>query len=122
MEFALDNGKATYQIQGYQEGRITVNNQTYINSLIVMPEWLLAPWQVEALEDLVSNHFDVLLPHHPQLVILGTGKTSCFPHPQVFSALIDHKIGFEIMSTSAACRTYTLLMAEGRNVAAALFC
>ena len=122
MEFALDNGNASYQIQAYREGRITVNNQTYTNSIIIMPELLIAPWEADNFENLASSHFEALLPYKPQLILLGTGETSRFPHPQVFSALIEHKIGFEVMSTPAACRTYTLLMAEGRHIAAALFC
>jgi uncharacterized protein len=77
---------------------------------------------VESFESLAAVHFEILLPHKPQLVLLGTGQTSRFPHPQVFSTLIENKIGFEIMSTPAACRTYTLLVAEGRQVAVALLC
>lgn len=122
MEFALDNGNASYQIQAYREGSITVNNQTYGSAIIVMPELLIAPWGVNELTELNADHFNVLLSQGPQLVLLGTGKTSRFPPMHVFSNLIAHKIGFEVMNTPAACRTYTLLMAEGRKVAAALFC
>jgi uncharacterized protein len=43
-----------------------------------------------------------------------------FPHPKLTRALIESGIGVEVMDTSAVCRTYNILMAEGRQVAAAL--
>ncbi len=122
MEFALDNGNASYQIKAYRKGSIIVNKQTYNCSILIMPELLIAPWEVDSFESLTSKHFEILLPHKPQVVLLGTGETSRFPDVEIFSTLIEHKIGFEVMSTAAACRTYMLLMAEGRHVAATLLC
>jgi uncharacterized protein len=52
--------------------------------------------------------------------LLGTGVTLRFPHPSLTKALIASKIGIEVMDTNAACRTYNILTAEGRRVAAVL--
>jgi len=53
-------------------------------------------------------------------VLLGTGKMLRFPHPRLSSPLTQARIGFEVMDTFAAARTYNILMGEGRRVAAAL--
>jgi uncharacterized protein len=51
-----------------------------------------------------------------EIVIVGTGKKHVFPKPDALRPLIEAKIGFEIMDSSAACRTYNVLLAEGRKV------
>jgi uncharacterized protein len=51
-----------------------------------------------------------------EIVIIGTGKKHVFPKHESLRALIDARIGFEIMDSSAACRTYNVLLAEGRKV------
>ena len=54
------------------------------------------------------------------VVILGTGMRQRFPAPKLMKALIDARIGLEVMDLGSACRTYNILVAEHRNVAAAL--
>jgi uncharacterized protein len=54
------------------------------------------------------------------VALLGTGSRQRFPHPRLSRALSEARIGLEVMTTAAACRTYNILMAEGRKVAAAL--
>ena len=122
MQFTLDNGDAAFQIKAYKEGLITVNEQTYGYPILVMPTHLLAPWGPHSFEELAPTHFDMILPYKPKLVILGTGKQHRFLPAVLYAVLINNNIGVEIMDTKAACRTYTVLMAEGRDVVAGLFC
>jgi uncharacterized protein len=56
----------------------------------------------------------------PEIVLLGTGPRLRFPSPAVYASLLKARIGVEVMDTAAACRTYNILAAEGRRVAAAL--
>lgn len=119
MDFEIDNGNATYQIKNYGDNFVTVNDQEYRSSLIVMPELLITPWDPTSLASLTSEHFQILLPHKPQVVLLGTGKTLRFPPIHLYQTLTEHRIGVEVMNTAAACRTYQILMSEGRKVAAA---
>ncbi|MBU3735478.1 MAG: hypothetical protein FGM62_00730, partial [Methylobacterium sp.] len=65
-------------------------------------------------------HFEYLAGLAPELVLLGTGLRHCFAHPRLSRALSEAGIGLECMDTAAACRTYNILMSEGRHVAAAL--
>lgn len=122
MEFSLDQSNATYQIRSYQDGHIIVNQQTFSSPILVMPEQLLAPWGPKSFEDLSLEHFKILLPYQLQVVLLGTGPRLRFPDPKLFSVLTEQQIGVEVMDTKAACRTYAVLMAEERKVAAALLC
>ncbi len=121
MEFALDNGNALYQIKSYQRGFIKVNEHTYDYPILVTPIKLLAPWGPHSIETLSEADIELLLPFKPQVVLIGTGTKLCFPNPKLFVSLMEANIGFEIMDTAAACRTYTVLRAEGRNIAAGLF-
>ena len=52
------------------------------------------------------------------MALLGTGARLRFPHPRLTRALTDAGIGLEVMDTAAVCRTFNILAAEGRKVAA----
>jgi hypothetical protein len=56
----------------------------------------------------------------PELILIGTGSKQRFPKPELLKSLILAKIGFEIMDSQAACRTYNILVSEGRQVLLAL--
>jgi len=88
---------------------------------------LLVPWQGEVqrwapshLDELQPAHFEQMLSLRPELVIFGSGARLRFPPPALMRALIERRIGFETMDTAAACRTYNVLVSEGRSVLAAL--
>ena len=105
---------------GYGSGYVVVNNKKYENSMITMPDKIIEDWQASTVEKLTEEHFELLIPYEPEIILLGTGATLRFPSPLVTKNLLESKIGIEVMDTNAACRTYNILMAEGRNVAAAL--
>ncbi len=81
---------------------------------------LVENWQVTDFESLTEKSFDLLLEIKPEVVLLGTGEKHQFLHPKIFRKLTESGIPLECMTTAAACRTYNILMSEGRNVAAAL--
>ena len=105
---------------GYGSGYVVVNNKRYENSIITMPDNIIEDWHALTVEQLTEEHFELLIPYEPEIILLGTGTTLRFPSPLVTKNLLKLKIGVEVMDTNAACRTYNILMAEGRNVAAAL--
>lgn len=119
MKFQLDSGQATYQIQRYDSQSVTINDQIYTQSIIVMPEYL-SEWTVKDFNRLELDHFQRLRALCPEVVLLGTGTTIHFPTTELLTPLTQDGIGVEVMNTPAACRTYMILMAEGRKVAAAL--
>lgn len=119
MKIHLDSGKATYKIQHVDSHCVTINEKVYTDSLIIMPE-SLCDWAVESFKTLEVAHFQQLCALNPEVVLLGTGQKIRFPATELLAPLTNQGIGVEVMNMPAACRTYMILMAEGRNVAAAL--
>ncbi len=119
MKLHLETSNSTYQIRGYDQHSVTINQKIYTCNLIVMPE-LLTPWPVPSFEELTIAHFEQLRQLKPDVVLLGTGAQLRFPATELLVPLVNNHIGIEVMTTAAACRTYSVLMAEGRAVAAAL--
>ncbi|WP_295995382.1 Mth938-like domain-containing protein [Rugamonas sp.] len=107
-------------VTGYDESGVEVNAERYNYSLIVMPEMAPRAWPVAAFEDLTAAHFEQILADAPDVVILGTGARQRFVHPKLTAALTMRRIGVDCMDTQAACRTYNILMGEGRKVTLAL--
>jgi uncharacterized protein len=107
-------------ITAYAADRLAVNGRDWDGSLVLPWSGTVQPWRAQAFEDLRAEDFAALAALQPALVIFGSGARLRFPPPAVLRPLIDASIGFETMDTAAACRTYTVLVAEGRKVVAAL--
>ena len=120
MQISLDPGTSTNRIVEYGINFVVVNEQRFEASLIVLPETLISDWSPRSIVELSAAHLETVVALEPELIVLGTGTQQVFPTPEVLRPLIDNGIGFEVMDTRAACRTYNILMAEGRVVAAAL--
>lgn len=103
----------------YGEGYVMVNDQRHEANLIVLPGQLL-PWNAMSFDALKEEDFLVLLEMNLEILLLGTGMRQRFPHPRLTRALAAKRVGVEAMDLQAACRTYNILMAEERRVAAAL--
>jgi len=120
MRLSLDLSDAANVIRAYGEGLVTINDHPIRQSVIVTPERLVTDWPPQRFDELASSHFQVLVELNPEIVLLGTGKRQQFPSPRLTHSLLSRGVGLEIMDTGAACRTYNIIMAEGRRVAAAL--
>ena len=92
-------------------------------SLIALPSGVWA-WDVAQPGDLSLAAFARIFAEPRggafQFLLLGTGAAQVFPPPDVRRAFLDCQIGLDVMTTGAACRTYNVLLAEGRPVGAAL--
>ncbi len=102
------------------QDRPAVRDITLNTSCIVTPGRLIRDWPPRDINDLRAEYFDVVAEMRPEVVLLGTGPRIRFPNPAHTAALMGKGIGVEVMDTAAACRTYNFLMADGRDVAAAL--
>jgi uncharacterized protein len=120
LKLHLDHPANTNAITGYGPGYVQVNQVRHAGSLIVMPERLIENWRPQSFEELAAEDFAELAQLPVEIVIIGTGEKLRFPHPRITQELTRRRIGLESMSTAAACRTYNILMGEGRAVAAAL--
>ena len=104
-------------VTAYGPGFVEINKVRHDGHLVVTPDAPITAWPT-AFDALRAEDFAALLAHRPELVLLGTGHRQRFPHPRLTRALIDARIGVEVMDTPAAARTYNILMAEGRRVLA----
>lgn len=120
MKLHSQNNEAYQTVTGYDAGGVEINAQRYDYSLLVMPEAPPRPWPVARFEDLTQEHFDVIEQDKPDVVIVGTGERQRFVHPKLIKALSARRVGVESMDSHAACRTYNILMGEGRKVTLAL--
>jgi uncharacterized protein len=104
---------------GYGEGYVMLNGQRRDSSLVVLRDREL-PWEPGGFESLRAEDFATLAALEVEIVVLGTGARQRFPHPRLTAPLARARVGLEVMDTQAACRTYNILVAEERRVAAAL--
>lgn len=119
MRFAEDDHSGP-RIQSYRPGEVVVNGRGYDCGLIVSRRRILADWGPDNVAELSAVHIEHIIETGPEVVLIGTGECQIFPSPASYIELLRQGIGVEIMDTGAACRTYNILMAEGRIVTAGL--
>ncbi len=107
-------------VTGLGPGWVRIGAQEYRANVVLTSETVATGWAVGGFDGLVESDLAGLLVHVPDIVLLGTGATIRFPHPRLSRALAQARVGFEVMDTAAACRTFNILAAEGRKVVAAL--
>jgi uncharacterized protein len=119
LKLHADTPTALNTVTAYGPGFIEINKVRHSSAVVLTPA-RVDPWPIAAFEALAEADFERLRALDPEMVLLGTGARQRFPHPRLSRALAEARIGLEVMNTSAACRTYNILMAEGRKVVAAL--
>jgi uncharacterized protein len=107
-------------ITGYGDGYIEINKIPYSHAVLLSSDGEILEWAVKSFDELSPADFSQMAALKPELIIVGTGKRQRFPKPELLKTLIEAKIGFEVMDSQAACRTYNILVGEGRQVLLAL--
>jgi uncharacterized protein len=120
MKLHADRLEGPNAIARHGGGGVLVNGVEYRHSVIVPWRGDVLAWPVQHFEALAEAHFEALVESAPELVIFGSGGKLRFVHPGLLRPLIDRGIGVETMDTAAACRTYNVLLGEGRAVVTAL--
>lgn len=121
MKFTLEAGSRANLIRGYSVQEIRIGEQHLTGSCIVTADTLIAEWEPRSFAELQPAHLDKILALQPELILLGTGPTQRFPPASLRAPLVARGIGLEVMDLGAACRTFNILVAEERRVAAGLF-
>ena len=121
MKLDLDYGAGSHYIHAYEIGQIRIHDRLICDNIVVFPESIICPWAVQSVATLSIQDFSETIALKPEIILLGTGKTQLFPPIALRAQLSQQGIGFEVMDSAAACRTYNILMSENRKVAAALF-
>ena len=120
MKLHSDKTIGANTITGYGPGYVAVNGRRYETSLILDRNALEGDWPVTAGSALSAELLAPLASRTCDVLLLGTGLRQRFPSPALLRPLIEARIAVEVMDTGAACRTYNVLVAEGRNPLAAL--
>ena len=107
-------------VTGTGPGWVRIGNDEHRQSLVLTGDTITPGFAPDGFDALTEADFERLLATSPEIVLLGTGATQRFLHPRITAPLHRAQVGLEVMDTRAACRTYNILVAEGRNVAAAL--
>jgi len=114
-------GRAPFD--AYGNGGFRFASMSHRGSLLALPSGVWA-WEPAGPADITLASFTRVFAEPRgrdfQFLLLGTGARQVFPTAEVRRAFADVGIGLEIMTTGAACRTYNVLLAEGRPVGAAL--
>jgi uncharacterized protein len=107
-------------ITSYDAGHIAVNGRRLTRSFLLTPQRLIEDWPPASFDSLSEADLLAVARLDCPIVLLGTGARQRFPAPALMRHLIERRVGVEVMDSHAACRTYNILMTEGREVAAAL--
>ena len=120
MDITQDFAEAKFIITGYKPGCVLINHEPHQQSFIIRPESLEALWEVTNISQLNETNLASVLNHPPEIMIIGTGETLVLPDPEIIALFAQHHVGLETMNTNAACRTYCILIAEGRKACAGI--
>ena len=120
MKLHLANMAGLNVFTAYGDDYVAVNHEKHLKNLIVLPENIIPEWSTATVETLAAEDMQKLLELGTEIILLGTGNRLRFPAGPLMRPFAPAGIGLEIMDLRAACRTYNILAAEGRKVAAAL--
>jgi uncharacterized protein len=107
-------------VRSYDAGAVRIGDRVLHGSCLFSANELLAEWPPRAVADITVDHLATAFAWQPEIILLGTGIRQVFPARELYAAILARGIGFEVMDTGAACRTYNVLVGEDRRVAAAL--
>ena len=121
MKLHLNTDPSQLLFTGYGDDHVLISGVRHDASLLLSARGVeIAPWAGLAFEALTAAHFEWVALRELDILLFGTGTRLRFPHPSLTRALVEARIGLEVMDVGALCRTYNILAAEGRRVGAAV--
>ena len=120
MKLHLSNTAGLNVFTAYGDDYVAVNHEKHSKNLILLPESIIPEWTAASIATLAESDMQQLLTLETEIILLGTGSRLRFPAGPLLRPFAPAGIGLEVMDLQAACRTYNILAAEGRKVAAAL--
>jgi len=120
MKLTVDAPGSANIIRAYTPEGFRIGQRDCAGSVIVSAGTLIENWRPRAISEMKVADLEPALALAPEVLLIGSGARQVFPGRELLAALHHAKIGFEVMNTGAACRTYNVMLAEGRAVVAAL--
>ena len=120
MDLSLQSPGNHLYIRSVSDAGIQVVDRFMVGPIILSASELLTDWPVSHWRQLSEASLEPVFDLQPEIVLLGTGAVQVFPSPELMMCFHRRGIGIEVMTTPAACRTFNVLVADRRNVVAAL--
>jgi uncharacterized protein len=120
MKFTKHPSSGRNVVRGYSANSVQIGERTLRGSCAFNATELLEQWPPNSASELTLEHFLPILAWEPEIILLGTGERQIFPALQLLAEVRARGVGFEVMDTGAACRTFNVLSSEERRVVAAL--
>ena len=118
--FTVERGDNINRVRACTDTGIVVREHQIGRSAILSSDEIVFDWPPAHPDELTAAHLQAALELKPEVLLLGTGRNQVFPDPKILAPAYEAGIGVEIMTTAAACRTYNILIEDGRKVVAAL--
>ena len=109
------------KITAYSDNWFKLGDRIVKKNIVISKDYIYEDFLPKHYQDFALLHLNKLILWQPEIILIGSGKTLNFPNKEWGEYLNKRNIGFEIMDTRAACRSYNLLIDEGRNIVACLF-
>jgi uncharacterized protein len=119
MKLHAEKGSGNY-IQSVTRDSVLIGGKSYAGPIIVSADRIVPGWTPRPIQELQLEDFQAALDLDPEVILFGTGSTHRFAGNRLMTTIMSRGVGFEVMATAAACRTYNVLLAEDRRVIAAL--
>ena len=120
MEFNLEVPENQFFIRSVSEQGIRVHKDLFNKPFIISGQRIVPEWNVRSVSDINEKNLQRIFEMEPEVILIGTGNTQEFLPPATQAHFFRRNVGFEVMTTDAACRTFNVLVSEGRQVVAAL--
>jgi uncharacterized protein len=120
LKFTLESSSAV-AVRSVANGQFLIGDRIWSEPIALTPTGVLESWAAPSVENLSIESLGTLLDLGPELMIVGTGSQQLLPNRDLMFAMARSGVGLEIMDTPACARTFNVLLAEGRSVAAVLY-
>lgn len=120
MKFTREAATAV-TVRSVSDTEIRIGDARWTQAVALTGERVLGNWEGKPVAALTFDDFSRLIAAEPELIVLGTGERHLVPPRELVFAMARSGIGFEVMQTPAAARTFNVLVSEGRQVAAVLY-
>ena len=107
-------------IRSVNEQGIRVGDRVFARALLISGSELREDWPPQEFSSLRAEHLETIFELQPEVVLLGTGQRQRFLPPDMLGVFYRRGVGVEVMTTEAACRTFNVLVGDGRAAVAAL--
>ena len=117
MKLDFDQNDTTPIVAEYSDAGIVIANHNFSQAFVACGDEFITENVPERVEDLSEDLMEAIAARNVDIIILGTGISQIFPDAAILLPALKHGVGVEVMDTGAACRSYNVLVSEGRKVA-----